>query len=137
MKKTENSDTVLLFDGECNLCNKTVQFVIQRDKKARVKYASLQSDYGKSIMRQYNIPEGYVDSIVFFHKNKIYYKSRAALELSLHLDGLWFLLYIFALVPPVIRNWGYNFIAKNRYKWFGKTDTCWVMTKDLKDRFIE
>ena len=128
---------ILLFDGECNLCNSTVQFVIERDKKALIKFTSLQSIQGKKIMIEQNIPEHYIDSIIYFENEVVYYKSTAALKLFRNLDGLWKLTYIFIIVPNFIRNWVYSFIAKNRIKWFGKAETCWVMTNELKDRFLQ
>lgn len=127
---------ILLFDGECNLCNSTVQFVIERDNKATIKFASLQSMAGKKIMEENKIPSHYIDSIIYFENNQIYYKSTAALKLFRNLDGLWKLTYVFMIVPNYIRNVVYDFIAKNRRKWFGKAENCWVMTEDLKDRFL-
>jgi predicted DCC family thiol-disulfide oxidoreductase YuxK len=131
-----NHSCILLFDGACNLCNKSVQFIIKRDKKARVKFASLQSEVGKQIMLQFNIPTEYIDSIILFEFGKVYYKSSAALRLCKKMDGLWPFMYIFMLVPKFLRNTVYDYIARNRIKWFGKTDTCWVMTPELKNRFL-
>lgn len=127
---------ILLFDGECNLCNKTVQFVIDRDRRGRVKFASLQSEVGKRLLNQRNIPEHYLDSIILIENNKVYYKSSAALRLCKKLSGLWPLLFAFIIFPKFLRNWVYDYIARNRIKWFGKANTCWVMTEDLKDRFL-
>ena len=133
----ENKDSkILLFDGECNLCNSTVQFVIERDKKAKVKFTSLQSDEGKKIMEANKIPIHYIDSIIYFENGKVFYKSTAALKMFRNLDGLWKLTYAFIIVPTFIRNIVYDFIAKNRTKWFGKTESCWVMTNELSDRFL-
>lgn len=129
-------DKILLFDGECNLCNGTVQFVIERDKKAKVKFASLQSDAGQKIMSENKIPNEYIDSIIFFKNNQIYYKSTAALKLFKHLDGIWSWFYIFIILPRFFRDFVYDFIAKNRIKWFGKAETCWIMTADYKKRFV-
>lgn len=129
-------NAILLFDGECNLCNGTVQFVIKRDKKAKIKFASLQSEAGKQIMQQFNIPTEYIDSIILVENNKVFYKSTAALRLSKKMDGLWPLIYIFIIIPAFIRNFVYDYIARYRIKWFGKADTCWVMTPDLKSRFL-
>lgn len=128
---------ILLFDGECNLCNRTVHFIIKRDKKAKVKFASLQSETGKQIMQQFNISSEYIDSIIFFENEKIYFKSSAALRLSKKMDGLWPLFYVFIVVPAFIRNFVYDYIAHNRIKWFGKADTCWVITPELKNRFLQ
>ncbi|MFN4234436.1 MAG: thiol-disulfide oxidoreductase DCC family protein [Bacteroidia bacterium] len=130
-------NVILLFDGECNLCNGTVQFVIKRDKKAIIKFASLQSEIGKQLMQKFNIPTEYIDSIILVENNKVFYKSTAALRLSKKMDGLWPLIYVFIIIPAFIRNFVYDFIARNRIKWFGKADSCWVMTLELRERFIE
>lgn len=132
-----SKNCILLFDGACNLCNKSVQFVIKRDKKAKVKFASLQSNTGKMLKEYYQIPEAYFDSIVLIENNKIYYKSTAALRLSKYMDGLWPLSYTFIIIPAFIRNIIYDFIARNRIKWFGKADTCWVITSEYKNRFLK
>lgn len=131
-----NQKPILLFDGECNLCNGSVQFVIQRDKKGKVKFCSIQSEIGEKLMLEHQIPKNYLASIILIENNKIYYKSTAALRLSKYMNALWPGLLAFIIVPPFIRNWVYDFIAKNRYKWFGKTETCWIMTPELKDRFL-
>lgn len=128
--------TILLFDGTCNLCNRTVKFIIKRDKNAKVKFASLQSEQGKQIMQEFNIPAEYIDSIILVENKKVYYKSTAALRLSKKMDGLWPLCYTFIIIPAYIRNFVYEIIARNRIKWFGKADTCWVMTPELKNRFL-
>lgn len=130
------TNPILLFDGECNLCNGSVQFVIERDKKGKVKFCSIQSETGEKLMSKHNIPNNYLASIILIENNKIYYKSTAALRLSKHMDSLWPSLFAFIIIPAFIRNWVYDFIAKNRYKWFGKTETCWIMTPELKDRFL-
>lgn len=131
-----NNHCILLFDGECNLCNGTVQFVIKRDKKANIKFASLQSEVGKQIMQQFNIPSEYIDSIILLERGNVYYKSTAALRLSKKMDDLWPLCFTLIIIPAFIRNIIYDFIARNRIKWFGKADTCWVMTPEFKNRFL-
>lgn len=127
---------ILLFDGECNLCNSTVQFVIKNDVKANIKFASLQSEFGQKLMKKFEIHQHYLDSIIFIEGNMVNYKSTAALRLFKQLDGFWRLTYAFMIVPKFIRNFVYDYIARNRVKWFGKAQTCWVMTPDLMDRFL-
>lgn len=131
-----SKNCILLFDGECNLCNKSVQFVIKRDKKANIKFASLQSETGKQIMQQFNIPSEYIDSIILLERGNVYYKSTAALRLSKKMDALWPLCFTIIIIPAFIRNIIYDFIARNRIKWLGKADTCWVMTPEFKNRFL-
>jgi len=125
----------IFFDGVCNLCNGTVNFVIKRDSKKRYKFASLQSEIARDIL-----PNGSqnLESIVLLKADgKLLKKSDAALEIARHLKGAWFLLYGFKIIPTFIRNWLYDIVAKNRYKWFGKKDECPMPTPELKERFLE
>jgi len=126
---------VLLFDGVCNLCSGTVQFVIERDRDAKVSFASLQSDYGVGMMGRLNIPTDYLDSIILVEGDRISYKSTAALRLCCYLDGMWPALRILLIIPSPVRNLVYDWVARNRYRWFGKKESCWVPTPELRARF--
>ena len=128
---------IILFDGVCNLCNGAVQFIIERDKKQHFRFASLQSKIGQEYQQKAGLAIDKIDTILLVENGKIYQKSTAALRIARHLDGLWSVLYVFIIVPPFIRNAVYDFIAKNRYKWFGKQDSCWMPTPDLKKLFLE
>lgn len=127
---------VVLFDGVCNLCSGTVQFIIKRDKQARFRFASLQSAFGQQALQQNGLSTNELASFILLQNGKIYTKSTGALRVAKQLDGLWPFLYVFILVPPFIRNGIYNWVARNRYKWFGKQESCWLPTPDLKARFI-
>lgn len=128
-------ERIILFDGECNLCNSAVQFIIKRDKKKRYKFASLQSAAGKKLTAAYNVPQNY-DSIVLIENGKAWLKSAAVLRVSRHLTGFWRFLYPLLAVPGFIRNSIYDIVARNRYKWFGKQNECWVPDAELTTRFI-
>jgi predicted DCC family thiol-disulfide oxidoreductase YuxK len=128
--------SIIFFDGVCNLCNSSVNFIIKHDKKKHFLFASLQSDAAKEILLQHNSKKITFDSIILIKANKIYEKSTAALKIAKHLNNGLFLLYLFIIVPTFIRDYLYNTIAKNRYKWFGKKDSCMIPTKELKHRFI-
>lgn len=128
---------ILLFDGVCNLCNGTVQFVIERDPKAKVKFASLQSQFAKQQFQSHGIANNYLDSIVLLEAGKVFVKSTAALKLSRHMNGLWPLLQLLLIIPRPIRDVVYDWIARNRYGWFGKQGSCWIPTPALRGRFIE
>lgn len=130
------SQAVIFFDGVCNLCNSSVQFIIRRDKDNYFKFASLQSEFGQDFLAKHNLPKESFSSFILFENNRIYQKSTAALRVSRKLRGLWFLLYIYIIVPPFIRNWVYSIVAKNRYNWFGKKEECMVPSKELKSKFI-
>ncbi|NOS94128.1 MAG: thiol-disulfide oxidoreductase DCC family protein [Cyclobacteriaceae bacterium] len=127
---------VILFDGVCNLCAASVTFVIQRDPSARFRFASLQSSYGQEKLINAGF-KSHFDTIVLLKDGKVYTRSDAALEVARDLKGLWPALYIFKIVPAFIRNGIYNWIATNRYKWFGKKESCMIPTPDLKARFID
>ncbi|MBS1578954.1 MAG: thiol-disulfide oxidoreductase DCC family protein [Bacteroidetes bacterium] len=127
---------VILFDGVCNLCSSSVQFIIKHDKKKIFRFASLQSAYAASVLQQYNLSANNFNSFVLLKEEKAFTKSTAALMVVKQLNGLVKLLYCFIIIPPFIRNAVYTFIANNRYKWFGKKEVCWLPTKELKSLFI-
>lgn len=128
---------VILFDGVCNLCSSAVQFVLKRDKQQLFTFASLQSAFGQGLLKESNVSPTDFNSFILFTRGKIYTRSLAALLVAKQLSGGWPLLYFFILVPAFIRNGIYNFIAKNRYKWFGKKDHCWIPSADLSTRFLD
>lgn len=128
---------VILFDGVCNLCNGVVQFVIKHDPNHIFRFASLQSEYGKNIMRRFGLPVDELNSFILLENEKIYSRSTAALRIVKKLNGLWPGLYGFIIVPPFIRNAVYNWVARNRYKWFGKKEACWIPTPELKSLFLD
>ena len=128
--------SIILFDGVCNLCNGAVQFVIKRDNKNQFLFASLQSGEGKQILEDHNFPMNKMDSFFLVENGKVYDKSTAALKVLKKLSGPWSLLYGFIIVPKFIRDGVYNWIAKNRYQWFGQKDECMIPTAELKAKFL-
>jgi predicted DCC family thiol-disulfide oxidoreductase YuxK len=127
---------VILFDGVCNFCNSAVNFVIKKDKEAIIQFAPLQSEKGRLFLRQFNLPPFETKSFIFIEDGKMYRQSTAALRVCRYLKGLWPLLYGFVIVPKFIRDGIYNFIAKNRYKWFGVREQCMMPTPEVRSRFI-
>jgi predicted DCC family thiol-disulfide oxidoreductase YuxK len=127
---------IILFDGVCNLCNNAVDFVINRDKKDKFRFAALQDPSAKTILKDYDINKNYLDSIILIRGDDVFYKSKAALEIARNLNGVWPSLYIFTIVPSFIRDPIYNWIAKNRYTWFGKKNTCRIPTPQEKAKFL-
>jgi predicted DCC family thiol-disulfide oxidoreductase YuxK len=127
---------IVLFDGVCNLCSSAVQFVIRHDKKNSFLFASLQSEMGQQLLSQYNFPLDELNSFILIENNKAYTRSTGALRVVKKLKGLWPLLYGFIIVPGFIRDAVYNWIGKNRYKWFGKKEECMIPTPELKARFL-
>lgn len=129
---------VVLFDGVCNLCQGSVQWMIARDKAERLRFASLQSEAGKKLLAQHGIdaPEGDPDSILFVEAGKVYDRSEAVLRMSRHLSLPWRLGGVFLVLPRFLRDPLYKYIARNRYRWFGKTEVCWMPTPALRQRFL-
>jgi predicted DCC family thiol-disulfide oxidoreductase YuxK len=131
-----NKQAIILFDGVCNLCNKSVQTVIRFDKEKTFQFASLQSNHGKELLRQYGLSDKELSSFVLIQNNKAISRSNAALAVARQLSGPIKLLYGFMIVPQFIRDGVYNLIAKNRYKWFGQQASCMIPTPELKSRFL-
>lgn len=127
---------VILFDGVCNLCNAAVQFVIKYDREKLFRFASLQSDAGTLLLRNKYPDSNFPDSIILVIGSKFYTRSTAALLIARKLGGIISLLYGFIIVPAFIRNLLYKVIAKNRYKWFGRTAECMMPTSELQSRFL-
>lgn len=127
---------IILFDGVCNLCNGAVVFIIKRDKKNIFKFAALQSEIGRGLTSKFNIDTSKVDSIILIDWDKHYEKSTAALQIARHLSGAYPLLFGFIILPKFIRDSVYDYIARNRYRWFGKRESCMIPTAKLKDKFL-
>ena len=140
MMKTEDmakdkAKTIVLFDGVCNLCQTSVQFIIRRDPKAIFHFAAFQSAFGKDIQKIHNLSEK-IESLILIEKEQMFYKSTAALRIAKNLNGLWPIFYIFIIIPKPIRDFFYDLIAINRYKIFGKTAECMIPEKKYLERFI-
>ena len=137
MTKLERHKKLILFDGVCNLCNAWVQYVIKRDKKDNFRFAALQSDIGQGIIDEFKIDTKNTDSILLYSNEEgLCYKSTAVLKIAQGLGLPYNLASIFYIVPPFIRNWVYDFVARNRYKWYGKQDECMIPTPELKSKFL-
>jgi len=123
---------IVFYDGICGLCNDAVQFIIKHDRKTKFHFCAIQNSeafINKELISTAN-------SLVLFEKGKYYFRSDAVLRIIKQLNSPWYLLYFFIIVPKVFRDNTYDFIANNRYKWFGKFDTCIVPDKKIKDRFL-
>lgn len=133
-----SSDTahLLLFDGVCNLCNASVDFVIRRDSKRRFLYASLQSDVGQRLLRDQGLSLTEFDSVLYLRNGVLHTKSGAALRVAARLDGLWPMFAMLMVIPPFLRDSVYSWIARNRYAWFGKRKTCRVPTVEERSLFL-
>ena len=131
------NQSIILFDGVCNLCNGFVQFILNREKTDRLIFTSLQSEKGMDLLKEYNLPlEKTPSSIVFIENGKAYTQSTAILNIARHLKGFWSLAPYLLIIPKPIRDLIYELIGKNRYRLFGKSATCWLPTPELRKRFI-
>lgn len=128
---------IILFDGVCNLCNHSVQFIIKRDRQKQFHFASLQGKTGQQLLEQFHLPADNLNSFILIENGTLYRKSSAALRVSRKLGGAWPLLYGFIIVPAFIRDGVYTLIARNRYKWFGKKESCMIPAPGLKERFLD
>ena len=126
---------IVLFDGDCNFCDKSVQFIIKRDPEGFYKFASLQSEIGQQLLKQHGISAD-LDSFILMTDEKWYTKSSAALHVCKNLTGLWKTFYLLFIIPRPIRDFFYHIIAKNRYKWFGKKDHCILPSPEIRKRFL-
>ena len=131
-----SSHPVIFFDGVCNLCNASVQFVIRHDPQSQFQFAAFQSDYAQQALREFELCPEESDTILLLENGKLYDRSSAALRIARRLTGAWSWLYGFYIVPKFIRDFVYRQISKNRYKIWGKQESCWVPTPALQERFL-
>jgi len=127
---------ILLFDGHCNLCNAWVKFIVKRDSAGTIRFASLQSGAGRRLLEEHKIDENYIESLVFFEEERFSVSSNAALRTLSYLDSWQKHLIFLAVVPRSLRDLVYRFIARNRYKWFGRREQCMIPTTELSKRFL-
>ncbi|WHY89337.1 thiol-disulfide oxidoreductase DCC family protein [Neobacillus cucumis] len=133
----DQMERIVLFDGVCNLCNHSVQFIIKRDASEKFKFASLQGETGKRMMTKYGLPPD-LNSFVLIENDKVYIKSTAALRVCQELKGTWKLFAILMkMIPTNSRDYIYDIIAKNRYTWFGRKNSCILPSPELKKRFLD
>jgi predicted DCC family thiol-disulfide oxidoreductase YuxK len=129
--------STILFDGVCNLCNGAVQFIIRHDPKGHFRFAAQQSDAGQAFLQELHISAEGIDTIILIEGHQYYTQSTAALRIARHLSGFWPVLYASIIVPPFLRNGIYAYIARNRYRWFGRKDQCMLPTAEIKNRFLD
>ena len=128
---------IILFDGVCNLCNSAVQFVIKHDKKDIFRFVPLQSELGLTITKHIGVDVSKVDSIILYEPNvAYYYKAEAAFKIGKHIGGMYSFVSLFSIFPSIISNAVYDYIARNRYKWYGKKESCMIPTPELKAKFL-
>jgi len=131
-----NHEPIILFDGVCNFCNSAVNFTLKRNTKANIFFAPMQTEAGQKLLQQYNLPADDMQSFIFIENGVVYKQSTAALKVCRHLRGVWPLCYGLIIVPKFIRDGIYNWIAKNRYKWFGVRQACMIPAPEVRARFL-
>ncbi len=136
MSPTEDLNSVILFDGVCNLCSNSVQFIVNRDPRGKFRFAPLQSETANVLMSKFEIENENLDSIILFEDNAYFIKSTAVLKIAKELNGLWPLFYFFIVIPRPIRDYFYDIVATNRYSWFGRKEQCMVPNADIEKRFL-
>jgi Uncharacterized protein conserved in bacteria len=128
---------IILFDGVCNLCDSSIQFIIRHDKKDLFRFVALQSEIGMEIIKHIGVDTSKIDSILLYEPGKAYYyKAEAALKIAKELGGIYTAISWFGILPKFLTNSVYDYIAKNRYKWYGKKDACMIPTPELKAKFL-
>jgi predicted DCC family thiol-disulfide oxidoreductase YuxK len=129
-------ERLVLFDGVCKFCNSSINLVIRNDRRDRFRFTPFQSELGQVILQQFDLNQENLQSVILIEHGRAYTKSTAALRIARRLDGLWPGMYAFILVPPFIRDWIYDWIARNRYRWWGKMDACMVPTPEVRKKFM-
>ena len=127
---------ILLFDGVCNLCDSFVQFIIRHDPQAVFRFTPLQSETGQYFLKEAGFPTEELSTVVLVYQGKYYTHSDVPLQVVRYLPGWWSLLYGLSIIPKSIRDAIYNWVARNRYRWFGKQESCMMPTPEIKSRFL-
>jgi predicted DCC family thiol-disulfide oxidoreductase YuxK len=127
---------IILFDGVCKFCNGSINFIIDHDRHKRFHFAPLQSEFAQRLLERFRLPADDFDTMILVEHDRAYARSSAALRIAWQLGGGWALLAILFAIPPFLRDGAYNVLAGNRYRWFGRTDSCRVPTPELRDRFV-
>lgn len=136
MEKQLKNKGIVLFDGYCNLCSWSVQFIIKRDKNDYFRFVPLQSEIGKNLLDKFKLPVNFENSVILIENENIYFKSDAALRIVKNLNKYWKHLYYFIYIPKFIRDFLYDIIAKSRFKWFGKHTDCYLPSNEEKEKFL-
>ena len=137
MEKLPKNKKIILFDGVCNLCDATVQFIIKHDKKDVFRFVALQSDLGQEIIDYIGIDTSKTDSIILYEPGRAYfYKSEATIKIAAEIGGIYSILRLFSILPAGLSNGVYDFVARNRYKWYGKKAECMIPTPEMKAKFL-
>ncbi|HYD91757.1 MAG TPA: thiol-disulfide oxidoreductase DCC family protein [Flavobacterium sp.] len=137
MEKLPKDKKLILFDGVCNLCDATVQFIIKHDKQDVFRFVALQSELGQEIVKYIGVDTSKTDSIILYEPGRAYYyKAEAAIRIAKELGGIYSLVGVFSVLPNWFSNKIYDYVARNRYKWYGKKEECMIPTPEMKAKFL-
>lgn len=134
--RSTSPSLIVLYDGQCSFCNGATQWIITRDRKAKLSFAAIEGELGQRLIQQFNIPSS-LDSLICIDKDKAYLYSSGAIRITKYLDGAWKLIYLLTIIPTFIRNPVYRWFANNRYRWFGKQQACLLPTPEIRRRFLD
>ena len=138
LEKTLRTNThILLFDGVCNFCDASVQFIMRRDHRQIFRYAAIQSDIGQALLTHFGLPTDQISTVVLIENGQIWTQSDAGLRVARHLNGAWPIAYVFKYIPRFIRDAAYRLLARNRYRWFGQKDACRIPTPQERAMFLD
>lgn len=132
-----DNEPILIFDGVCSFCSATVQFILKHDVRGRIRFAPLQSPLGRRLMKRHGLDPDDAQSLLFVKGDEAYVRSDAAFEIARDLGWQWRWIRVFRFVPRFIRNRVYDLVARNRYRWFGKLETCFIPTPEVRARFLD
>ena len=127
---------LVLYDGECGLCNRSVQTILRHDRRGAFRFAALQSELGRALLERHGLPTGAVDTVVLVDQGRAFTRSGAALRIAGRMDRPWPLARVFAVIPAPVRDVVYDWVARNRYRWFGRTDACMLPPPEVRARFL-
>ena len=133
---SRQNDAIILYDGVCGLCDRFVQFVLRHDHEGKIRFAALQSDPGREMLRRFSLPENDISFVILIDGGKEYIKSAAVLRTLNYLGAGWRTLAVFRVIPSSLSDVVYDFIARHRYAWFGKYDQCVVPSAEVRKRFL-
>ena len=136
ISEMNEQNNIVFFDGVCNLCNSSIDFLVRHNRKRNLRFASLQSDFAKEFLADHPIDQKALESVLYFTNGKLYQKSNAILHIALELPFFFRLAYVFIIIPKGIRDSVYSWIARNRYRWYGKKETCRLPTPEERALFL-
>ena len=136
MKNKYKNIPVILFDGKCNFCSSSVEFVIKRNTSSNIVFCQIQSEVGQKLLSEYNLQDLGLGSMVLLYHGNAHIKSTAAIRVAMIMDRPWPLMGLFLIVPSMLRHNIYDWIGRRRYQWYGKKEYCWIPDEDIKSRFL-